>query len=91
MVTDISDIDHYPSDLLQNNPKTYDLSQAQIDSIAVDWVTHNIYFGDKRSAKFMVMDKDGKILHTLAERGESTVEFKILHSRKQSKRSTTYD
>ena len=66
-VPDMGNISSYYSDLLRSNVTKFSLHEVdQVDAIAVDWVTNNVYFGDKLKSKIKVMSADGKFVRTLA-------------------------
>ena len=78
-VRDIGDFSTYPSDLLRANVTHFTLQEVdQVDAIAVDWITHNIYFGDKIGAKIKVMGKDGNLVRTLASRDSLSAHGKMI-------------
>lgn len=66
-VPDISNFDTYPKRLLWTDVTKFKLHEVnQVDAIAVDWVTNNVYFGDKIGSKIKVMTHDGTKVKTLA-------------------------
>ena len=84
-VENITDPTTYPKDLFQLNSgeekksKRFILPQhEQIDSLAVDWVTNNIYCGDKVRAHIKLMSAEGEFVKTLVDKDKHDL---IMHPR----------
>ena len=72
VVKDMEDFDTYPKDILRANVTKFTLHEVdQVDAIAVDWVTNNIYFGDKRGATIKVLCRNTLFVTTLAKKGDT--------------------
>ena len=78
-VPDISDFDTYPKRLLWTDVTKFRLHEVkQVDAIAVDWVTNNVYFGDKIGSKIKVMSHDGTKVKTLASAEHDSAVAKLI-------------
>ena len=87
---DIANPETYPKDLFQlytsddssseeKISKKFILPQhEQIDSLAVDWVTNNIYCGDKVRAHIKLMNSEGEFVKTLVDKDNHDL---IMHPR----------
>ena len=74
-VKDIGNFSTYPEDMLRENVTHFLLHEVdQVDAIAVDWITNNIYFGDKIGGRIKVMNQDAKFVRTLAEKNRDNTD-----------------
>lgn len=81
----IHDISKINDNFFTENVHSYGLrEQAQIDSLSVDWITGNIYFGDKINGKLFVMTGkigDPRFTKTIMDKNTPGVGDKLKHIR----------